>query len=224
MDENLTMGTIGDPITRRRFITCCRSRKESGRRPQPFGLRSNTRVDFSTTWRRTTSAREISGAERSPQLSKHAPGANFRIPTEKPHLIECRIKAMRRNLCLLLSVLMGSPLFVSQTALAEEHLVSPVELRQRLRAAVDSREQKLARFYRLLSNDAVGGALQSARIDTGQVRQAAAMLTDDELSRLATRADRVERDLAAGALSNQELTYIVIALVTAVVVIVILKA
>jgi hypothetical protein len=70
----------------------------------------------------------------------------------------------------------------------------------------------------------VRGALQSARIDEGRVRQAVAMLNDEEQSRLAARADRVNRDLAAGTLSNQELTYIVIALATAVVVIVILKA
>ena len=128
-------------------------------------------------------------------------------------------------MCLLLSVLLGSPLLVSQSALAaEEHVVSPLELRQRLSAAVDSRERNLARCYSLLSNQAVRGALQSARIDEGQVRQAVAMLNDDELSRLAVRADRVNRDLAAGSLSNQDLTYIVIALATAVVIIVIIEA
>src|SRR5579875_21623 len=43
-------------------------------------------------------------------------------------------------------------------------------------------------------------------------------------SQLARQTDRIQNDFAAGALSNEQLTYIIIALATAVVVILILKA
>ena len=129
-----------------------------------------------------------------------------------------------RFLCLLLSMLLASPVVPGQQMRAEEHVVSSVELQHSLHAAAERREQDLGRFDHLLSNQAVRGALQSARLDTAKVHEAAAMLSDDELARLADRAGRVERDMAAGALSNQELTYIVIALATAVIILVIVKA
>ena len=128
---------------------------------------------------------------------------------------------MRKCLCLCLSVVLGSPFIASQNVFAEEHVVSSGELRQRLQAASGKREQNLAQFDKLLSHDSVRGALETARLNPGQVRNAAAMLTDDELSRLADRSAKVERDLAAGSLTNQQLTYIVIALATAVIILVI---
>lgn len=113
---------------------------------------------------------------------------------------------------------------LSTQLFAEQHVVSPNEMRRSLGAATRNREQKLAQFDRLLSKDGVRNALQTAKIEPGQVRDAAALLSDEELGRLAIQAGKLERDIAAGALSNQELTYIVIALATAVIVIVILKA
>ncbi len=57
-----------------------------------------------------------------------------------------------------------------------------------------------------------------------QVQQAIPTLSDQELAQLARQTDRIQNDFAAGALSNEQLTYIIIALATAVVVILILKA
>ncbi len=56
------------------------------------------------------------------------------------------------------------------------------------------------------------------------IRAAAAMLSDEELRKLAQRADGVKADIQGGALSNTELTYVVIALVTALVVVIIFVA
>jgi len=50
------------------------------------------------------------------------------------------------------------------------------------------------------------------------------MLNDQELARLAARAEKANSDFAAGSLTNQELTYIVIALGTAVLILVIVAA
>jgi hypothetical protein len=110
----------------------------------------------------------------------------------------------------------------STQLLAEQHIVAPTELQQRLRSAADDRKQKLARFNDFLSKDEVRNALQSAKIDTNQVKQAAALLTDEELASLSARSGQIERDIAAGSLTNQQLTYIVIALATAVIVIILI--
>ena len=53
---------------------------------------------------------------------------------------------------------------------------------------------------------------------------AVAALDSETLQRLAERVSAVNADVSAGALSNQELTYIVIALATAVLILVILAA
>ena len=47
---------------------------------------------------------------------------------------------------------------------------------------------------------------------------------DEELARLAARTDKVQRDMAAGALTNQQITYILIALGTAVLVLILVKS
>ena len=66
-------------------------------------------------------------------------------------------------------------------------------------------------------------ALRSAKIDAKKVQDAIAQLSDAELARLAARTNVAQKDFAAGALNNQDLTYIIIALATAVVVIILVK-
>jgi len=49
-------------------------------------------------------------------------------------------------------------------------------------------------------------------------------LSDDELAHLAAKATGAEQDFAAGALSNEDLTYVVIALAAALLVVIIVVA
>ena len=56
------------------------------------------------------------------------------------------------------------------------------------------------------------------------MQKAVATLSPDELARLASRTNQLQRDFAVGALTNQELTYIVIALAAAVIVLIAVKA
>jgi hypothetical protein len=58
-------------------------------------------------------------------------------------------------------------------------------------------------------------------LDYRKVDRAIATLSPDELAQLAAKTNALQKDFAAGALSNQELTYIVIALATAVIVLLI---
>ena len=56
------------------------------------------------------------------------------------------------------------------------------------------------------------------------MNKAIATLSPDELARLSARTTEIQNDFAAGALTNEQLTYIVIALATAVIVLIIVKA
>lgn len=107
---------------------------------------------------------------------------------------------------------------------AQTHVVPLTELHQRAVSAADGREANLARLDRFFSEGRVQQALHSAKLDGTEVRHAVALLSDEELGRMVSRSDKIQSDLTAGALSNQELTYIVIALATAVLVLIIVKA
>ena len=107
---------------------------------------------------------------------------------------------------------------------AETHVVPLTELHARTVSASDGRRSDLAKLDQFFSTDPARQALHSVKLDGSQIFQAVALLSTEELARLASRTDKIQADLAAGALSNQELTYIVIALATAVLVLIIIKA
>ena len=106
----------------------------------------------------------------------------------------------------------------------DSHVVPLTELHQAAAAATNSRQANLDKVQQFFATDAAANALRSVGIDGEQVKTAVPMLGDEELARLAARAGQAQADFSAGALSNLHLTYIVIALATAVIILVILKA
>ena len=116
------------------------------------------------------------------------------------------------------------PAFGAETAspiASSNHVVPLSELQERSVAASEGRERDLQELDRLLSSEPVAKALQATKLDGEHVRRAVALLDNDELARLAERSRQVQSDFAAGSLTNEQLTYIVIALATAVVILVI---
>jgi uncharacterized protein YbcC (UPF0753/DUF2309 family) len=124
-----------------------------------------------------------------------------------------------------LTVIMIAALGTAGTSnlLAQEHVVSTADLQRELSKSAATRQANLAKVRNFLSSEPARKALKSAKIDEEKVEKAVPYLSDEELARLATRTDKAQRDMAAGALSNQDLTYIVIALATAVLVILIVE-
>jgi len=109
--------------------------------------------------------------------------------------------------------------------LAEEnHVVTKGDIQQELVKHSSDRQASLGTLERLFFRPEVAGTLEKTVGSPKRILQAAAVLSDDELARLAEKARSIDRDFAAGALSNQELTYIVIALGTAVLILVIIVA
>jgi hypothetical protein len=104
------------------------------------------------------------------------------------------------------------------------HIVTSADIQRALVKHSQDRQASLGTLERLFSRPEVAGALDKTVGGPKRIMQAASVLTDDELARLAQKASNIDRDFAAGALSNQDLTYIVIALATAVVILVIVAA
>ncbi len=107
-------------------------------------------------------------------------------------------------------------LLLPQTLPALEHVVSPADLRKDIRAAAEVRQQNRAKVEQFISSTPVQKALKGARIDSAKVQKAIPLLSDEELARLAAQSEKAQKDFAAGSLTNEQLTYIVIALAAAV--------
>ena len=102
---------------------------------------------------------------------------------------------------------------------AEDRVVSSSELHASLVKAREIRDAKRKEVAEFFSSPQVRKALQGSSVEYRKIEKAVPLLSDEELGNLALRTQEIKHDLAAGALTNQQLTYIVIALATAVVVI-----
>jgi hypothetical protein len=115
-------------------------------------------------------------------------------------------------------------LILPRDVYAEDHVVSPADLQEQMEAASDARQKNLAKMDHFFSVPRVKKALESSGLAYSAIQKAIPQLSDDELARLASRAEKAQRDFEAGALTNQEITYIIIALATAVIILVIVEA
>ena len=122
---------------------------------------------------------------------------------------------------LLPNLTVAAPVAVSDDG---SQVVSPAELQKAVARRAAERSERIASLKKLFGTPQAERALRRAQLDPVRVQTAVASLDDADLARLAARAAAAQRDFAAGALSNQEITYILIALATAVVVLIIVAA
>src|SRR5690348_11208510 len=92
------------------------------------------------------------------------------------------------------------------------HAVSPADLQKDVAASVAVRQANEAKIEKLFATPQAREAMKKAGMNYEVVRQAVPQLSADELAQLAARADKAQRQFDAGALNNQQLTYIIIAL------------
>jgi hypothetical protein len=123
-----------------------------------------------------------------------------------------------------IGVTFGLWLWFGAVVRADEHVVPTEELNRQAVAASASRQAHRVELEKFLSSKPAREALRRANLSEAQVAEAVSVLTDEELANLAARAQAAQSDFAAGSLTNQQLTYIVIALGTAVLILIILAA
>lgn len=110
---------------------------------------------------------------------------------------------------------------LSQTPSDGDHIVSTGDLQKAVRATAQTRQDNLAKIDQFFTSEPARKAFETVKLDPVKVSQAVSFLSDDELARLGAQTDKVHRDVVAGALTNQQITYILIALATAVIILVI---
>ncbi len=111
-------------------------------------------------------------------------------------------------------------LAASMPGRAAEHVVPRQQLHASVAASQKEVRENRAEILRTLGSEQARTALTSAGIEFSKVEQAVASLDEETAARLAERAREANREFAAGSFSNQTLTYVVIALAAAVIVLI----
>jgi hypothetical protein len=122
------------------------------------------------------------------------------------------------------AVLMAALFSGVPQAFAQEHIVSSQAIQQELLNSSAKRDQNANTLKEFFGSASAQKALRNSGMSSDQVTKAVSQLSDQELAELASKAAKAQQDFAAGALTNQQLTYIIIALATAVIIIVIVVA
>jgi hypothetical protein len=120
----------------------------------------------------------------------------------------------------LVSVLSLS-LLIPLALTAQTQSVSPSELQQAIKDAAQTRQKNRKDVESFFSSEPARKALKAGKVDYQKVQTAVATLSPDELARLAARTNNLQQDFAGGVLDSQQMTYAIIALATAVLVLII---
>ena len=131
---------------------------------------------------------------------------------------------LRKRLAILLALAFALSAAPAQRLFADEHAVSAADLHQALVDSAKTRQTNVETVQKFFSSKVVEKALSRQIVSVSKVEKAIPFLSDEELSRLASQCRQVDSDISAGALTNQEITYILIALATAVIILVLVAA
>jgi lipoate-protein ligase A len=104
--------------------------------------------------------------------------------------------------------------------LAQTHVVNQADIQKELVNTAQKRQKNLEKTKRLFSSDETRKALEAAKISPEKVDAAVSTLSDEELARLASRADKLDQDFAAGRLSDRDLLIVLVGIAALVLIIV----
>lgn len=102
----------------------------------------------------------------------------------------------------------------------QTQVVSLADIHQELVGVTQTRQRNREKVSQLFSSQSAQNALRSARIDPEQIQAAVSTLSDAELARLASRADKVREDFAAGRISDRDLLIILVGIAVIILIIV----
>lgn len=101
------------------------------------------------------------------------------------------------------------------------HVVSQSDLQNQLLTASQVRQQNINKVEQFLSSDVANHAMKDAHVDPQQVKSAVPNLNDQELAKLAARADTTQKNFAAGNLGPRDVAIVVLGVVVIILIIVV---
>jgi hypothetical protein len=128
--------------------------------------------------------------------------------------------SLRQSIRILVNCVLITLFAVPPSLHAQTHVVKPADIHKELVSATQTRQKNLEKARQLFSTEEAQNALKSAGMDPAQVKTVVSTLSDAELAQLASRADKLQQDFAAGQLSNRDLLVILVALAVVILIIV----
>ena len=116
--------------------------------------------------------------------------------------------------------LLGLTLSWSSAVKAQDHVVSPAEIQKDAANTSAVRQQQIDQLDALFSTIQAKQAMKSAHVGAQQVKDAVQQLDDDDLADLSARAQKAQKEFAAGTLSDRDLLIIVLVALAIVLIIV----
>jgi len=110
--------------------------------------------------------------------------------------------------------------FLPTEGIAQSHVVNPADLQKEIVKSSEVRQHNIQTVQKFLSSPMAEKAMQSAKVDPVQVKNAVSSLSDEDLAQVASRADKAQADFAAGRLSDRDLIWIIVAVVALILIIV----
>ncbi len=128
------------------------------------------------------------------------------------------LPVLRRFTSCVFVALVGLPSILS----AQTHVVNPADLQKEILAATGARQRNVETVTGFLSSTTKAQkVLGSVGIDPAQVKTAVSSLNDQELARLAARAEQAQADFAAGRMSDRDLIYILLGIAALILIIIV---
>jgi len=121
---------------------------------------------------------------------------------------------------ILLTTILTLTFLAPGVALAQGQTITSSELRDAIRKASEQKQKDLEQIRSFFAEPRVRDALAKGGIQSDRVEKAVSTLDGDAIAKLAAQTSKIQNDFAAGALNNQQLTYVIIALATAVIILV----
>lgn len=113
------------------------------------------------------------------------------------------------------------PIFgFAASASAQSHVVSPSDLRNEAVAASSVRQHNLETINDFLSSPKAEKVFANADIGASELKTAVSSLNDQELARLAARAESVQADFAAGRLTDRDILIILLGIAALILIII----
>jgi hypothetical protein len=133
---------------------------------------------------------------------------------------ETMASSLRQCVRIITACCLAAIFAVPPSLLAQTHIVSPAELQKETVRASTTRQQNLNKLSGLLTSSQAQRALAASGVNIRQVTSAMSSLNDQELARLAARADKAQADFAAGRIDDHDLLIILIAIAALILIIV----
>jgi hypothetical protein len=109
---------------------------------------------------------------------------------------------------------------IPANAQEKDHAVSPGQLRSDVQKSAATRQANEAAVRDMFASQAGREVLKSAGMDYQKVDQAISQVNDDDLGRMAERSREVQKDFAAGRMSDRDLIIILLVAVALILIII----